>query len=123
MHLTRPIHERPWVLLCLGIIYIIGLSFFVRAQSFLTPAESWIGCTSVYWDANDGCGLNGNACEPFTNTSFNFRCPALCSSVKLQNPRAIGNEQVNFVPLIVGGGDENFTYRGDSFLCAAAIQA
>jgi hypothetical protein len=30
---------------------------------------------------------------------------------------------VNFVPLIVGGGDTNFTYRGDSFLCAAAIQA
>jgi hypothetical protein len=27
------------------------------------------------------------------------------------------------VPLIVGGGDNNRTYRGDSFICAAAIQS
>ncbi|KAI0257665.1 hypothetical protein BJV78DRAFT_1116451 [Lactifluus subvellereus] len=123
VHLTRPLHERPWVLLFLAIIYITGLSFFVRAQSFLTPAGSWVGCTSAYWGANDGCGLDGAACEPFTDSSFDFRCPAQCSSVKLQNPRAIGDGQVDFVPLIVGGGDANFTYRGDSFLCAAAIQA
>ena len=32
-------------------------------------------------------------------------------------------EQVDFVPLIVGGGDTDGTYRGDSFVCAAALQA
>ncbi|KAI9513039.1 hypothetical protein F5148DRAFT_1145635 [Russula earlei] len=41
----------------------------------------------------------------------------------LQNPRSIGNVQVEFAPLIVGGGDADLTYRGDSFLCASAIQA
>lgn len=123
VRLTRPLHERPWILLFLGAIYIIGLSFFVRTQSFLTPAESWIGCTNAFWGENDECGLDGNACAPFTNSSFQIRCPAQCSTVDLQNPRTIGDEQVNFTPLIVGGGDENFTYRGDSFLCAAAIQA
>ncbi|KAI0304994.1 hypothetical protein BC826DRAFT_902599 [Russula brevipes] len=123
VRLTRPLSENPGIFLFLGAIYIIGLSFLVRAQSFLTPLESWVGCVSSYWNANAGCGLDGNACAPFTNTSFDFRCPAGCSSVDLQNPRLIGNEQVNFVPLIVGGGDANFTYRGDSFLCAAAIQA
>ncbi|OBZ78556.1 hypothetical protein A0H81_00973 [Grifola frondosa] len=60
---------------------------------------------------------------PFDNSSFDFRCPAQCSSVVLQNPRTVGDEQVDFVPLIVGGGDVNSTYRGDSFVCAAALQA
>ena len=123
VRLTRPLNERPWILLFLGAIYIIGLSFFARTQSFLTPAESWIGCTASMWSAEDGCGLDGLACAPFTDSSFDFRCPSQCSSVELQNPKAIGNEQVDFAPLIVGGGDANFTYRGDSFLCAAAIQA
>ena len=123
VRLTRPLNERPWILLFLGAIYIIGLSFFARTQSFLTPAESWIGCTASIWSADDGCGLDGLACAPFTGSSFDFRCPSQCSSVELQNPRAIGNGQVDFAPLIVGGGDANFTYRGDSFLCAAAIQA
>ncbi|KAG6818053.1 hypothetical protein H0H87_009208 [Tephrocybe sp. NHM501043] len=38
------------------------------------------------------------------------------------NPRTVGGDQVAFVPLIVGGGDEQHTYRGDSFVCAAANQ-
>lgn len=60
---------------------------------------------------------------PFTNSTFDFRCPAQCSGVVLQNPRTVGDEQVDFVPLIVGGGDPNGTYRGDTFVCAAAVQA
>ena len=58
----------------------------------------------------------------FSNSTFDFRCPAQRSSVVLQNPRTVGDEQVNFVPLIVGGGDSNHTYR-DTFICAAAVQA
>ncbi|KAI0307702.1 hypothetical protein B0F90DRAFT_52484 [Multifurca ochricompacta] len=121
--LVRPLNGRLWILLLMGAIYIVGLSLLVHAQSYSSPAKSWISCTSAYWSANDGCGLDGSACAPFTNTSFDFRCPAQCSSVKIQNPRTIGNEQANFVPLVIGGGDANFTYRGDSFLCAAGIQA
>ena len=60
---------------------------------------------------------------PFSNATFDFRCPAQCASVVLQNPRTVGVEQVDFVPLIVGGGDSDGTYRGDSFVCAAALQA
>jgi hypothetical protein len=52
-----------------------------------------------------------------------FRCPAQCNTVILANPRAIGDEKMAFVPLIVGGGDPNRTYRGDTFICAAAIQS
>ncbi|KAH9897995.1 hypothetical protein C8Q73DRAFT_641404 [Cubamyces lactineus] len=114
---------NPWLFVVLAVGYIIGFAFFARAQSFLTPADSFIGCTATYWAANDGCGLDGDDCGPFGNASFDFRCPAQCSQVVLQNPRTVGDEQVDFVPLIVGGGDEQGTYRGDTFICAAAVQA
>ncbi|KAH9837151.1 uncharacterized protein C8Q71DRAFT_706978 [Rhodofomes roseus] len=119
---TRPF-TNPWLFVILAAVYIIGLAFFARAQSFLTPSDSFIGCTATYWGANNGCGLNGESCEPFTDSTFDFRCPAACSSVVLENPRTVGNIQADYVPLIVGGGDANQTYRGDTFICAAAIQA
>ena len=122
IHLTRPL-SVPWLLAILVVAYIIGFAFFSRAQSFLVPADSFIGCTSTYWLANDGCGLDGQNCGPFDNSTFDFRCPAQCNSVILQNPRTVGDEQIAFVPLIVGGGDTNVTYRGDSFICSAATQA
>ncbi|KAF8221974.1 hypothetical protein L208DRAFT_1324946 [Tricholoma matsutake] len=122
IRLTRPL-TSPWLLLVLGAVYIIGFAFFSRAQSFLVPGSSSIGCTTVFWMANDGCSLDGELCGPFTNFTFDFRCPAQCKSVTLQNPRTVGNEQVVFEPLIVGGGDVNRTYRGDTFICAAATQA
>ncbi|PIL31566.1 hypothetical protein GSI_06268 [Ganoderma sinense ZZ0214-1] len=119
---TRPL-TNPWLFVILTAGYIIGFAFFSRAESFLTPADSFIGCTATYWAALDGCGLDGSECMPFSNSTFDFRCPAQCSSVVLQNPRTVGDEQVDFVPLIVGGGDSNHTYRGDTFICAAAVQA
>ncbi|OAX44387.1 hypothetical protein K503DRAFT_678829 [Rhizopogon vinicolor AM-OR11-026] len=119
---TRPL-TSPWLLVLLVAAYIISFSFFVRAQWYLTPASSFIDCTSVYWTENAGCGLNGTLCAPFSNSSFDFRCPAQCSSVVLQNPRLVGNVEVDFVPLIVGGGDSQKTYRADSFICASAVQA
>ncbi|KAI0076231.1 hypothetical protein K474DRAFT_1598416 [Panus rudis PR-1116 ss-1] len=119
---TRPL-TSPWLFAILTVGYIIGFAFFSRAQSFLTPADAFIDCTATYWAANDGCGLNGENCGPFDKSTFDFRCPAQCSSVVLQNPRTVGNEQVIFEPLIVGGGDSDHTYRGDTFICAAAVQA
>lgn len=123
MRLTRPLNGNLWNLLVLGPIYVIGLSLLVHPQFFLTPTESWIVCIASYWSTDDGCGLDGNVCAPFTNSSLDFRCPAQCSFVDLHNSSTVGNEQVDFAPLVVGGGDANLTYHGDSFLCVAAIQA
>lgn len=119
---TQPF-TSPWLLLILGAAYIVAFAFFARAQFFLTPSDSFITCTSTYWEANDGCGLDGQSCTPFDNSTFDFRCPAQCKAVVLANPRTVGNAQVDLVPLIVGGGDANGTYRGDSFVCAAAVHA
>lgn len=120
--ITRPL-TAPWFFVILAAAWIVGFAFFSRAQSFLTPAESFITCTSTYWIANDGCGLDGADCLQSEDSTFDFRCPAQCRSVILQNPRTVGNEETAFVPLIVGGGDSNKTYRGDTFICAAAVQA
>ena len=94
IRLTSPL-TNPWLFVILAAGYIIGFAFFARAQSFLTPSDSFIGCTATYWTALDSCGLNGENCMPFSNATFDFRCPAQCSSVVLQNPRTVGDEQVD----------------------------
>ncbi|KAF7339605.1 LCCL domain-containing protein [Mycena sanguinolenta] len=121
LRLTR-FMPNYWLLLILGAGWLVSFAFFARAQWFQTPADAFIGCTSTYWLAENECGLNGENCAPFDNASLDFRCPAQCSGVILANPRAVGDEHPAFVPLIVGGGDANRTYRGDTFICAAAIQ-
>lgn len=119
---------RTWLMLFFGAGYIVALSFLARAQWFTIPADSFVTCTSTYWQQNDGCGLDGESCAPFSNVTFDFRCPSQCTPVILLNPRAVGAEMVDFVPLVVGGGSSgnaSFTgsYRGDSFICAAAVHA
>jgi hypothetical protein len=49
-------------------------------------------------------------------------------SAQVLNPHAIGPEIINYRPLIVGGtsgptADDAYVYRGDSFICAAAVHA
>lgn len=77
--------------------------------------------------ANNECGLNGTLCEPFSDSSFAFRCPSSCLSEQVANVRAVGAQEVIYQPLVVGGptpgGASAFTYRGDSFICSAAIHA
>jgi hypothetical protein len=88
-----------------------------------------IRCTDRFWNDGNGCGLNGDLCRPFENSTMTFRCPANCKRVQLLNPHAVGDQNVNYRPLIVGGPtDEEETlektyYRADSFICGAAIHA
>lgn len=74
------------------------------------------------------CGVDGRNCLPFDESSFAFNCPADCAGVEVLNPRAIGNQSIVYRPLVVGGTQDNATddtlvYRGDSFICGAAIHA
>ena len=123
IRLTRPFTNIATLLL-FGLVYIIALVFLTRSQFYLTPEDSFITCTSTYWLANDGCGLDGQACIPTDGVNrFDFRCLAQCKDVILLNNRTVGDRQAFRVPLIVGGGDTNKTYRADSFICAAAVHA
>ncbi|KAF2733398.1 hypothetical protein EJ04DRAFT_274386 [Polyplosphaeria fusca] len=86
-------------------------------------------CTDRFWDDGNGCGLNGDLCRPFENFTMPFRCPANCKRVQVLNPHAVGDEEVNYRPLVIGGPTDeeetfkNTYYRGDSFICGAAIHA
>ncbi|KAI2488036.1 LCCL domain containing protein [Pyrenophora tritici-repentis] len=88
-----------------------------------------IRCTDRFWSDGNGCGLNGDLCRPFENSSMPFRCPANCKRVQLLNPHAVGDQMENYRPLVVGGPTdeqqtlENTYYRADSFICGAAIHA
>ncbi|KAL5117195.1 hypothetical protein ACEQ8H_004883 [Pleosporales sp. CAS-2024a] len=87
-----------------------------------------LSCVNTLWPSAQSCGLDGLNCLPFGNSSFAFRCPADCLSAQVLNPRAIGNISVDYRALVVGGamgpgkGDQRI-YRGDSFICGAAIHA
>lgn len=122
IRVSRPL-THPLLFALLVAAYIIGFAFLTREQWFLTPADSFLDCSSTFWLANSRCGLDGVDCAPFDDMSYDIRCPASCSNLILQNPRTVGDEELAYKPLIVGGGDANHTYRGDSFICAAAVQA
>lgn len=104
-------------------IYLVCISLIVRANWYNVPADAFIGCTATFWSAKNGCGLNGDLCQPFASDSpTEFRCPASCNSVQLLNIRTVGDQEVVYKPLVVGGGDELQTFRGDSWICNAALQ-
>ncbi|KND87645.1 Uncharacterized protein TOPH_07721 [Tolypocladium ophioglossoides CBS 100239] len=82
-----------------------------------------LDCVDALWSRKNGCGLDGIDCQPFrasANASLAFRCPARCASVQVLNPRPVGPQEVSYRPLVVGGDGY---YRGDSFVCGAAIHA
>lgn len=104
----------------------------MRAGLKAIEIEGWgeaaeIGCGNTYWVPGNSCGLDGNDCRPFNGSGFAFKCPANCASYQVLNPRAVGREEVIYRSLVVGGprddADQQAVYRGDSFICAAAIHA
>ncbi|KAK3689806.1 hypothetical protein B0T22DRAFT_179323 [Podospora appendiculata] len=78
-----------------------------------------LDCVDTLWRRNNECGLDGLDCRPFANETFSFRCPANCAGVRVLNPHHVGPVDVNYRPLVIGGP----VYRGDSFVCGAAIHA
>lgn len=73
------------------------------------------------------CGLDGDACRPFDDAAFAFRCPAGCQDSMLLEPYTVGDQEINYRSLLVGGtspdGGDIGIYRGDSFVCGAALHA
>lgn len=85
-----------------------------------------LNCGNTFFVPGNSCGLNGNNCRPFNGTDFVFRCPAECKKTMVLEPRAVGDQEVLYQPLVIGGppeGDSPGYYRADSFVCSAAIHA
>ncbi|KAM7204575.1 hypothetical protein V8F33_001539 [Rhypophila sp. PSN 637] len=120
-----PKRWQKLVVLVLGLLLwtAVFISLLRRGKGAVTDAAGktvvHMDCVDTFWRRNNECGLNGVDCEPFTNETVTFRCPANCAGVRVLNPRHVGRAQVNYQPLVVGGP----VYRGDSFICGSAIHA
>ncbi|KAL5604199.1 hypothetical protein BROUX41_002180 [Berkeleyomyces rouxiae] len=117
------------ILLLLG--WACTFAVVKRHELFSTDIAGWgdpqpISCGVSYWARGNQCGLNGADCRPFNGSGFPFRCPANCLDYHLLNPRAVGNQEIVYQPLVVGGPSDHelhAVYRGDSFICGAALHS
>ncbi|PHH86508.1 hypothetical protein CDD83_10131 [Cordyceps sp. RAO-2017] len=124
---------RAWALFLYFSIWLVVFVLVKRKGNMATEVAGWgqpqtISCGSSYWGPGNACGLDGAQCRPFNDSGFAFRCSANCASYLVLNPRAVGDQEVVYQPLVVGGPSNDVrpdeaTYRGDSYICAAAIHA
>lgn len=124
---------RLWAIFLYFSIWVITFVLVKRQETIASTVEGWgqsqpISCGDTYWSAGNGCGLDGNDCRPFNGSGFAFQCPASCESYHVLNPRAVGDQEVIYRPMVIGGpsndvNPELATYRGDSYICASAIHA
>lgn len=124
---------RTWALFLYFSLWLVTFVLVKRQETIESTVEGWgqsqpISCGDTYWSAGNGCGLDGNDCRPFNGSGFAFQCPASCESYHVLNPRAVGDQEVIYRPLVVGGPPSDVepelaTYRGDSYICASAIHA
>ncbi|KAM0818460.1 hypothetical protein AB5N19_04272 [Seiridium cardinale] len=125
--------HRTWLFTAYVAIWLLTFCLVFRQglqaseiASYGTPSD--IGCGTTYWLSGNQCDTDGNGCRPFTDGGFAFRCPANCASYQVLNPRAVGDQEIVYTQLIIGGPSSsgnttNAIYRGDSFICGAGVHA
>ncbi|KAF2034629.1 hypothetical protein EK21DRAFT_56046 [Setomelanomma holmii] len=128
-----PAWARLLVYIVLFVIWAVAFGVILTNYSLPSNIGGFgapvpLSCVTNLWPSPQSCGLDGRNCLPFANSSFAFNCPADCLSAQVLNPRAIGNVSINYRSLVVGGaldetGNGAPAYRGDSFVCGAAIHA
>lgn len=130
-YLPKKKHRR-WLFVGYLMLWVLTFTLVKRQESSLTELKPWgkpqeIGCGNYFWARGNQCDLNGNRCRPFQGSAFAFRCPANCASYRLNEPRAVGDQKINYRPLVIGGPvdatDDYGAYRADSFICGSAIHA
>lgn len=108
----------------------------IMALSYLEPsnpisnnaADNFIpllncGRNDAYWKGpGSRCGLDGESCiKSLIGKTLSFRCPMNCkSSGWTYQPWSIGAYEAMRTAVVIGGPS---TYRGDSFICGAALHA
>ncbi|KAK3190580.1 hypothetical protein K4F52_003271 [Lecanicillium sp. MT-2017a] len=125
--------QRQWLLFLLLSLWVVTFALVKWRGTRSTDIKEFgqptsLTCGAQFWTRSNHCGVDGNDCRPFNGTSLAFTCPANCASYKVLNPRAVGDQEVIYRPLIVGGPSSDLepglsTYRGDSYICGAAIHA
>lgn len=126
--------QRFWLLMAWYALWLLCFSLVLHKSAIAADVPGYgkpirLGCTARYWSDGNGCGINGDQCRPFSNSTLAFRCPAGCIKTQVLNPHAVGDQEVVYKPLVIGGPTNlsdpvsSTVYRGDSFICGAAIHA
>ncbi|TKX18266.1 LCCL domain-containing protein [Elsinoe australis] len=126
--------QRVWLLIFFWIAWLLTFSLVQWKSSFASEIPGYgspgrLSCGARYWEDRNGCGINGDTCRPFANATFAFRCPANCARSQVFTPHAVGDQEIVYRNLVIGGPSdtsqpiESSAYRGDSFICGAAIHA
>jgi hypothetical protein len=91
-------------------LWAMAFVLLIREQ-YYRPSPDIIACNASVWSdwPPDSCGLNGTDCVDAL-VSGQYRCMGRCLDVTLGNPRWVGGEEVNNVPLVIGGSRDH-TYR------------
>ena len=125
--------QKAVLLLILYAAWALTWSLMLRAHStagsikgYGTPTNIW--CGASFWNHGNKCGLNGNDCRPFSSAHMTFRCPSNCKGLQILENHTVGNLTLRYHELVVGGPDPGQpdsmpVYRGDTFICQAAIHA
>ncbi|KAF2094449.1 LCCL domain-containing protein [Rhizodiscina lignyota] len=122
------------LLIAFYFLWLLCFSLVLHKSAFSSDVPGYgspvrLSCGASYWANGNGCGLNGDQCRPFSNSTLTFRCPANCKRVEVINPHAVGDQEVVYKPLVVGGPTDpsdpisSSIYRGDSFICGSAIHS
>jgi len=130
-YLPRKSH-RGFAVFGFWVVWLLAFVLVMRGGLIAAEIPEWgtptlIGCGSTYWTSGNGCGVDGVDCRPFTDGGYPFRCPANCASYQVLNPRAVGDQEIIYQSLVIGGpkeaGNATAVYRGDSYICGSAIHA
>ena len=107
---NRSLHLRK-ALIPFLLLWATANVLLTRQQYYLATPEI-ISCDTAVWGdwPPDTCGLNATGCASQL-VSGTYRCMGGCRDVVLGNPRWVGGQRVNSVPLVIGGGDDTHTYR------------
>lgn len=109
-------------------IWVLIFAICVKFNNYMASTElgtpSYLSCTDSLWDTRPYiCGVNGQNCEPFNDTSIVFRCPTGCAQTYNINFRWVGGKvDGNMMPWIIGSNSTG-GYRADSWICSSAIHA
>lgn len=86
-------------------LWATGFILLIRQQWYDPSSAVAIPCTASIWNdwPPDTCGINGTDCsDDLGGGASDFRCLGGCDLVTLGNPRWVGDDQVNNVPLVIG---------------------
>lgn len=84
------------------------LVLLIRQQYYVSGPQI-IDCNDAYYDSwpPETCGLNASDCADSLKPGT-YRCMGGCQDVTLGNPRWVGGETINGVPMVIGGGDGRY---------------